>query len=96
MRTKTINAVKIIPMLLAGVTALTCCLGLAAARELAFLEPPDGYVYHGVSPHVPDVEAYIAALGDPALYPAVEGMHAAVPGTRPRFWSAPFASFWRE
>lgn len=85
MRTKTINAVKIIPMLLAGVTALTCCLGLAAARELAFLEPPDGYVYHGVSPHVPDVEAYIAALGDPALYPAVEGMHAAVPGTRPRF-----------
>lgn len=57
----------------------------AGGSERAFLEPPDGYVYHGTSPHdVPDVEAYIAALGDPAIYPAVEGMHAAVPGTRPQ------------
>ena len=55
------------------------------ARERAYLEPPDGYIYHGTSPHLPDVEAYITALGDPAIFPAVEGMHAAVPGTRPQF-----------
>lgn len=53
--------------------------------NLAFLEPPEGRVYHGASPHTADGDAYIAALGDPDLYPAVEGIHAAVPGTRPRY-----------
>lgn len=48
------------------------------------LEPPDGYVYHGASPYASDVDAYIAALGDPSLYPSVEGIHLAVPGTRPQ------------
>lgn len=51
----------------------------------ASLEPPDGRVYHGTSPSTLDVDAYIAALGDPSLSPAVEGMHGAVPGTRPQF-----------
>lgn len=64
--------------------AVTWWASPVQGRELAYLEPPDGYVYHGTSPHIPDVEAYIAALGDPAIYPAVEGMHAAVPGTRPQ------------
>ncbi|HHT25646.1 MAG TPA: hypothetical protein GXZ82_00165 [Firmicutes bacterium] len=57
---------------------------VTAAEGRALLEPPDGYVYHGTSPSMVDVDAYIAGLGDPALYPAVEGMHSAVPGTRPQ------------
>jgi hypothetical protein len=59
-------------------------VAVAAAEGWALLEPPDGYVYHGTSPSMVDVDAYIASLDDPALYPAVEGMHAAVPGTRPQ------------
>lgn len=49
------------------------------------LEPADGLVYHGTSPTISDVDEYIAALGDPSVHPAVEGMHAGVPGTRPQF-----------
>ena len=30
------------------------------------------------------VDTYIAALGDPAIYPLVEGVHRGLPGTRPR------------
>ncbi len=47
-------------------------------------EPPDGQVYHGTSPNPADVDAYIAALGDPALAPLVEGSHMGIPGTRPQ------------
>lgn len=70
--------------------ALTEGVGLAFSENadtvhLALLEPPDGRVYHGTSPSTRDVDAYIAALGDPELYPAVEGMHSAVPGTRPQY-----------
>lgn len=83
MRTNTVRAASMIDILLV-VTMLLTFASLVQGRELAFLEPPDGYVYHGTSPHVPDVEAYIAALGDPAILPAVEGMHSAVPGTRPQ------------
>ncbi len=56
------------------------CGSLAAAP----LEPPDGRVYHGVSPTPQVVDAYIASLGDPAIYPLVEGVHLGLPGTRPR------------
>lgn len=52
------------------------------ADTLARFEPPDGRVYHGTSPNTADVDAYIEALGDPAIHPLVEGMHAGIPGTR--------------
>jgi hypothetical protein len=60
--------------------------GVDASGQLpAPLEPPDGRVYHGTSPNTQDVDAYIWSLDDPSLLPAVEGMHGAVPGTRPEF-----------
>lgn len=60
-------------------------LDTSGDKKLAYLEPLDGYVYHGTSPYTKDADAYIAALGDPRLYPAVEGVHLAIPGTRPRY-----------
>lgn len=90
MRSHTVTS-WVVPMLIS--LLVTAHASLAQGRELAFLEPPDGYVYHGTSPHVPDVEAYIAALGDPVLFPSVEGMHSAVPGTRPRFLARTLLDF---
>jgi hypothetical protein len=57
---------------------------LIQAGSPAYLEPPDGYVYHGTSPDKNDINAYIAALNYPTLTPAVLGMHASIPGTRPQ------------
>jgi hypothetical protein len=58
------------------------------APPTAPFEPADGQVYHGTSPNPADVDAYIAALADPAIEPLVEGVHMAIPGTRPANFSA--------
>ena len=48
----------------------------------AFLEPPDGKVYHGTQTVFGGHTGYLGALGDTSIHPRVRGMFISVPGTR--------------
>ncbi len=77
-----------VPSASPALTVTAIASATAGARGRASFEPPDGQVYHGASPNPADVDAYVAALGDPALEPLVEGVHMAIPGTRPANFAA--------
>lgn len=62
----------------------TTVFGIATAlSQPAFMEPPDGKVYHGVQTFGGFHNGYVAALGDTNIQPRVRGIFVSVPGTRP-------------
>lgn len=56
---------------------------LAQSQRLtAFMEPPNGRVYHGVQTFGGFHAGYVAALNDTTIHPRVRGTFVSVPGTR--------------
>jgi hypothetical protein len=62
--------------------ALTSTTATTLAQP-AFMEPPDGKVYHGIQTFGSNHVGYIAALNDSTISPRVRGTFLSVPGTRP-------------
>lgn len=65
-------------------TFIAIIVGLTEAlAQPAFMEPPDGKVYHGVQTFGGFHAGYVAALSDSGIQPKVRGTFLSVPGTRP-------------
>lgn len=73
------------PLFLSLVAMLAVSAALSPASWItgALLEPPDGRTFHGIQTIFGGHIGYLAALDDPAIFPAVRGHFLSVPGTRP-------------
>lgn len=67
---------------LAIVATVVVIASMRVLAQPAFMEPPDGKVYHGTQTVFGGHVGYLAALNDTTIQPRIRGIFLSVPGTR--------------